>query len=86
MGILTTIRIYDDVCQSDATMCHITNDDWKEIGEFLDCVREDYNKLDNDTFTTHISKHVIGIKRAISHQNIVVQPNNMVLECIIPIP
>lgn len=24
-------EIYDNVCQSDATMCHITNEDWKEF-------------------------------------------------------
>jgi len=24
-------EIYDNVCESEATMCHITNDDWKEL-------------------------------------------------------
>lgn len=51
--------IYDDVCSSDATMCHITNEDWD------DYYSEDYTNKDMDILLEEIEKYnlkeVIGI-------------------------
>lgn len=37
-------EIYDNVCQSEATMCHITNEDWKEFYAYR-FTNKDINKL-----------------------------------------
>jgi len=51
--------IYDNVCNSDATMCHITEDDWKEY------YTDDYSEKDIEVLKEEIKKYelneVIGI-------------------------
>lgn len=51
--------IYDDVCNSDATMCHITEDDWDEY------YSDDYSDKDIELLKEEIKKYglneVIGI-------------------------
>ena len=60
----------------------IEEGEWKVIEGFLDCIRADYNKLNakvygiSDSADKHISKHISGIKRSISNQNMIVQPDN----------
>ena len=51
--------IYDDVCQSDSTMCHITEEEWNEY--YID----DYSEKDLEVLEEEIKKYgldeVIGI-------------------------
>ena len=51
--------IYDDVCQSDSTMCHITEEEWNEY--YID----DYSEKDIEVLEKEIKKYgldeVIGI-------------------------
>ena len=51
--------IYDDVCASDASMCHITEEDWKEF------YSDDYTNEDFENLKSEIKKFgledVIGI-------------------------
>lgn len=50
--------IYDDVCESDATMCHITEEDWEEF--YID----DYSYEDIRTLENEINKY--GLEEVIS--------------------
>ena len=51
--------VYDSVCLSDASMCHITEEDWNNF------YSEDYSKRDFENFKKEVNKyglqHVIGI-------------------------
>ncbi len=51
--------VYDSVCISDASMCHITDEDWENF------YSEEYSKKDFDNFKKEVNKyglqHVIGI-------------------------
>jgi hypothetical protein len=51
--------VYDSVCLSDASMCHITEEDWENF------YSEDYSKRDFENFKKEVNKyglqHVIGI-------------------------
>lgn len=44
-------EIYDNVCQSEATMCHITNDDWKEF------YADRFTKKDIDKLKEEVKKY-----------------------------
>ena len=40
--------IYDCVCESDANMCHIDYDDWKELKEEIGYTENDFNNLKDE--------------------------------------
>lgn len=44
-------EVYDNVCQSEATMCHITNDDWKEF------YADRFTKKDIDKLKEEVKKY-----------------------------
>ena len=50
--------IYDDVCQSDASMCHITEDDWNEF------YKEDFTEKDVDNLKKEVKE--LGLEEVIT--------------------
>ena len=50
--------IYDDVCQSDASMCHISEDDWNEF------YREDFTEKDVDNLKREVKE--LGLQEVIT--------------------
>ena len=44
-------EIYDNVCESDATMCHITEEDWQEI------YADRYTDKDIENLKTEVKKY-----------------------------
>lgn len=54
--------IYDSVCESDASMCHITEEDWKEF--YAEAYTEKDFKILQDEVKKHDLGDVIGINDA----------------------
>ena len=50
--------IYDDVCQSDASMCHISEDDWNEF------YKEDFTEKDIDNLKKEVKE--LGLQEVIT--------------------
>ena len=50
--------IYDDVCQSDASMCHITSEDWNEF------YKEDFTDKDVDNLKKEVKE--LGLQEVIT--------------------
>ena len=50
--------IYDDVCQSDASMCHISEDDWNEF------YKEDFTEKDVDNLKREVKE--LGLQEVIT--------------------
>ncbi|MBO4245414.1 MAG: hypothetical protein J5892_01585 [Bacilli bacterium] len=50
--------IYDDVCQSDASMCHITEEDWNEF------YKEDFTEKDVDNLKREVKE--LGLQEVIT--------------------
>ena len=50
--------IYDDVCQSDASMCHISEDDWNEF------YKEDFTEKDVDSLKREVKE--LGLQDVIT--------------------
>ena len=50
--------IYDDVCQSDASMCHITSEDWNEF------YKEDFTDKDVDNLKEEVKE--LGLQEVIT--------------------
>ena len=50
--------IYDDVCQSEASMCHITNEDWNEF------YKDDFTEKDVDNLKNEVKE--LGLQEVIT--------------------